>query len=153
VALLHEKITNQRKDFLHKFSDAITKQYDTICVENLNISGMMQNHKLAQSISDVSWSMALEFLKYKSEWRGKTYHEIGRFDASSKIHGKCGYMNKELTLADREWVCPKCGELVDRDKNAAENIKRFGLNFLGVECANSKPVELSTLVETMNQEA
>lgn len=151
VALLNEKITNQRKDFLHKFSDAITKQYDTICVENLNISGMVKNHSLAQAISDVSWSAGLNMLKYKAEWRGKTYHEIGRFDASSKLHNNCGYLNKELTLADREWICPKCGETVDRDNNAALNIKTFGLNYLGSERAGV-PVELPTLVGTVKQE-
>lgn len=152
VATLHEKITNKRKDFLHKFSDAITKQYDTICVENLNIAGMIKNHNLALSISDVGWSKGLDFLKYKAEWRGKTYHEIGRFDASSKIHNSCGYLNKELTLADREWECSKCNEIVFRDVNAAINIKNFALNYLGSERA-VKPVELPTLVGTMKQEA
>lgn len=152
VALAHEKVANQRKDFLHKFSDVITKQYDTICVENLNISGMVKNHNLAQSINDVGWAAGLDMLKYKAEWRGKTYHEIGRFDASSKLHGKCGYLNKQLTLADRTWLCPKCGEVVDRDKNAADNIKTFGLNYLGVERPDIKPVEIPTLVESMKQE-
>lgn len=151
VSLAHEKVANQRKDFLHKFSDAITKQYDTICVENLNVAGMLKNHKLAQAISDVGWSAGLDMLKYKAEWRGKTYHEIGRFDASSKLHGKCGYLNHELTLADRQWTCPKCGELVDRDKNAADNIKTFGLNYLGVGHSGA-PVELPTLVGAMKQE-
>lgn len=153
VALLYEKITNQRKDFLHKFSDAITKQYDTICVENLNIAGMVKNHNLAQAVSDVGWSAGLDMLKYKSEWRGKTYHEIGRFDPSSKLHSKCGYLNKELTLSDRTLVCPKCGETVDRDMNAAENIKLFGLIHLGVGIPNFKSVELATLVATMKQES
>lgn len=152
VAILHEKITNQRKDFLHKFSDAITKQYDTICVENLNIAGMVKNHRLALSISDAGWAKCLFYLKYKSEWRGKTYHEIGRFDPSSKIHNTCGYLNRELTLSDREWLCPKCGENVLRDKNAAINIKNFALSYLGSERA-VEPVELLTLVGTMKQEA
>lgn len=152
LAIIHEKVTNQRKDFLHKFSDAITKQYDTICVENLNVYGMVKNHKLALSINDVGWSMGLDFLKYKCEWRGKIYHEIGRFDASSKIHNKCGYINKELTLKDREWSCPKCGEIVFRDKNASMNIRDFGLNHLGSERA-VEPVELLTLVGAMKQEA
>lgn len=151
VSLLYERITNQRKDFQHKFSDAITKQYDVICVENLHIAGMVKNHKLAQSISDVSWSSALDMLKYKADWRGKTYHEIGRFDASSKLHGKCGFLNKGLTLSDRMWVCPKCGETVDRDFNAALNIKLFGLNYLGAG-SPGEPVELPTLVGTMKQE-
>ncbi len=152
VALLHEKITNQRKDFLHKFSDAITKQYDTILVENLNVVGMVKNHKLAQAISDVGWAAGLDMLKYKSEWRGKTYQEIGRFEPSSKLHGKCGYLNNELTLADRTWVCPKCGETVDRDLNAANNIKQFGLISLGVGRSKFKPVEKVTLVTSMKQE-
>jgi len=152
VALAHEKVANQRKDFLHKFSDSITKNFDTICVENLNIAGMVKNHNIAQAINDVGWSAGLSMLKYKAEWRGKTYHEIGRFEPSSKLHNKCGYINKELTLSDRQWLCPKCGELVDRDINAAENIRDFSLNFLGVERPDSKPVEFQTLVETMKQE-
>lgn len=152
VALAHEKVANQRKDFLHKFSDSIAKNFDTICVENLNVLGMVQNHKLAQAINDVGWSKVLDMLKYKAERRGKTYYEIGRFDASSKIHNTCGYLNKELTLADREWDCPKCGEVVFRDINAAVNIKNFGLTYLGVE-RSVEPVELSTLVGTMKQEA
>lgn len=152
VALAHEKVTNQRKDFLHKFSDAITKQYDTICVENLNIKGMVKNHNLAQAITDAGWSMGLDMLKYKAEWRGKNYYEIGRFDPSSKIHNKCGYLNNELTLSDRIWICPKCGETVDRDKNAAQNIKDFSLSYLGVGRSNFKPVETPTLVGSMKQD-
>lgn len=152
VGLLHEKITNQRSDFAHKFSDAITKQYDTICVENLNIAGMVKNHKLALSINDAGWSTALDLLKYKSEWRGKNYHEIGRFDASSKIHNKCGFLNKELNLSDRLWLCPKCGEMVDRDKNAAINIKVFGLNFFSGTEQPVEPAESPTLVGTLKQE-
>lgn len=152
VALAHEKVANQRKDFLNKFSDSITKNFDTICVENLNVAGMVQNHKLAQAINDVGWSVGLDMVKYKAEWRGKTYHEIGCFDASSKLHGKCGYLNKELTLADRTWLCPKCGELVDRDKNAAENIKLFGLNYLGLERPDLNPVGVQTLAEFKKQE-
>ncbi len=151
VAVLHEKVTNQRKDFIHKFSDAITKQYDTICVENLNIKGMVKNHNLAQSVNDVGWSAALDMLKYKAEWRGKTYQEIGRFDPSSKLHNKCGYLNKELTLADRQWICPKCGETVDRDINAALNIKQFGLISLGMERPDFKSAEKLTLVRSVKQ--
>ncbi len=152
LALAHEKVTNQRKDFLHKFSTGVVSQYDTVCVENLNVAGMVKNHCLAQSISDVGWSMGLDMLKYKAEWNGKTYHEIGRFDASSKIHNKCGYLHSELTLADRTWICPKCGETVDRDKNAALNIKDFSLSYLGVGRSDFKPAEKLTLVNSMKQE-
>lgn len=127
VARLYEKIANQRKDFLHKFSDAITKQYDMICVEDLNIAGMIRNRKLAKAISDAGWSEGLRMVKYKAEWRGKNYVEIGRFAPSSKLHEKCGYINKDLTLSQRVWECPNCKGIVDRDQNAANNIKNFGL--------------------------
>ena len=152
IAIQHEKITNKRKDFLHKTSSAITKQFDTIIVEDLNINGMIKNHKLAQSISDVGWGNFAIYTKYKSEWRGKNYLTIGRFEPSSKLHNKCGYLNKELTLKDREWLCPKCGEMVLRDLNAAINIKNFGLTKSGA-VRSKVPVELLTLVRTMKQEA
>jgi len=152
VAKLYEKVTNQRKDFLHKASDAITKQYDTICIENLSPKNMIKNHHLALSISDAGWGMFVTFLKYKSEWRGKNVLEIGRFDPSSKIHNRCGYINKDLTLADRTWICPKCGELVLRDKNAALNILDWGLlKYSGVE-RPEELLELPALAGTMKEE-
>lgn len=127
VATLHEKISNQRKDFLHKTSTSIIKKYDTVCLEDLNIAGMMKNGKLARGISDVSWHEFMRMLKYKAEWSGKNIITIGRFDPSSKICSKCGTINKELTLSDRVWACGKCNVTHDRDKNAAINIKNFGL--------------------------
>ena len=152
LAILHEKVTNQRKDFLHKITDAITKQYDTICVEDLSPKNMVKNHKLAQSISDASWGMFGTFLKYKADWRGKNVLEIGRFDPSSKMHNKCGYINKGLTLKDREWICPKCKEVVLRDANAAKNILDWGiLKYSGQELSVEQ-LELPTLVGTMKVE-
>lgn len=126
VAKLYEKIANKRKDFLHKTSAAITKQYDTICLENLNIGGMMKSN-LAKSVSDVSWYEFGRMLEYKAEWNGKNILRIGRFEPSSKICSNCGNIFKELTLADRNWTCEKCGTNHDRDHNAAINIKNFGL--------------------------
>ena len=152
IAIQHEKITNKRKDFLHKVSDAITKQFDTVIVEDLNISGMIKNHKLAQSISDVGWGNFALYTKYKSEWRGKNYLTIGRFEPSSKLHNSCGYLNKNLQLSDREWLCPNCGETVLRDLNAAINIKNFGLIKSGA-VRSKELVELPTLVGTLKQEA
>uniref|UniRef100_A0A6M3M9P9 Putative transposase n=1 Tax=viral metagenome TaxID=1070528 RepID=A0A6M3M9P9_9ZZZZ len=152
LAILHEKVTNQRKDFLHKVTDAITKQYDTICIEDLAVSNMVKNHKLALSITDAGWEMFGTFLKYKSEWRGKNVLEIGRFDPSSKLHNKCGYINKELELKDREWTCPKCGKLVLRDANAASNILDWGLlKYSGAE-RSGVLLELPTLVGAMKEE-
>ena len=128
LAKAYEKVKNQRDDFLHKLSYKLThdNQVDTICMEDLNIQGMMKNHKLAQSISDVSWSRFVELLKYKCEWYGKNLFQIGRFEPSSKMC-TCGNLNNNLTLKDREWTCQKCKTTHDRDILAAQNIKRFGL--------------------------
>lgn len=142
----YEKVKNQRDDFLHKLSYKLThdSQVDTICMEDLNVQGMMRNHKLAQSISDVSWSRFVELLKYKCEWYGKNLFQIGRFEPSSKMC-TCGKINNDLTLKDREWTCLGCEATHDRDILAAQNIKRFGLIRL-----KSVPWEAreSTLVET-----
>lgn len=144
LALQHEKTTNQRNDFLHKLSTEIVNQYDTICLENLNIKGMIKNHKLSKAISDVSWSSFITMLAYKSEWKGKNLIKIGRFDPSSKTCNSCGYIKKDLQLSDREWICPECGVIHDRDINAAMNIKDFALKNLLVE-RQSMDVEASSM--------
>jgi putative transposase len=89
---------------------------------------MQKNHRLAKSISDVSWSIFVSMLEYKAEWYGKNIIFIGRFEPSSKICNKCGYHNKNLMLKDRKWTCPDCQTLHDRDVNAAINIKNFALH-------------------------
>ena len=126
VAKLHEYIKNQREDYLHKISTSIIKKYDTVVLEDLNIKGMMQNHKLALAIGDVGWHKFNTMLEYKAEWYGKNIIRIGRFEPSSKCCSGCGIINKELTLKDRVWTC-KCGQIHDRDVNASKNIKNFGL--------------------------
>lgn len=126
ISKLHERIKNGREDFLHKISSKIVSENQTICLEDLNVSGMMKNHCLAQSIGDVSWSRFVEFLRYKCEWYGKNFIQIGRFESSSKPCSVCGISNRDLTLATREWTCT-CGAVHDRDVNAAINIKKFGL--------------------------
>lgn len=127
VAKIHEKITNQRKDFLHKTSSDIIKNHDTVCLEDLNVKGMLQNNSLSKAISDVGWNEFNRQLQYKADWYGKNIKYIGRFDPSSKICSNCGNIFKELKLSDREWDCKKCGTEHDRDENAAKNIKNFGL--------------------------
>lgn len=127
VAKLHERITNQRTDYLQKTSTSIIKKYDTIVLEDLNIKGMMANHKLALSVGEVGWNKFESMLKYKAEWYGKNLIYIGRFEPSSKICSTCGKINKELTLNQREWTCGGCNTAHDRDANAATNIKKFGL--------------------------
>jgi putative transposase len=143
VAKEHEKIANLRKDFLHKLSTKLIRENQTVCLEDLNVSGMMQNHCLAQGISDVSWSMFGDMLKYKSDWNGKNVLTIGRFEPSSKMCHCCGEINHRLTLADREWKC-SCGVKHYRDLNAAMNIRDFALhqlNRIGAERPELKPVE------------
>ena len=128
VALQHEKITNLRKDFLHKITYKLTheNQVNTICLETLSVSNMLKNHKLARSISDVSWSSFNDLIDYKAELYGKNILRIGEFEPSSKLC-TCGYKNNNLTLKDREWTCPICNTHHDRDILAANNIKRFAL--------------------------
>ena len=126
LARQYEKVTNQRTDFLHKVSTKLVRENQAIIIEDLNISGMMKNHKLARSIGSVGWATFFSMLEYKCEWYGKTLIRIGRFEPSSKMC-ECGYINRELKLSDRKWTCPKCGTTNDRDLLAARNIKRFGL--------------------------
>jgi putative transposase len=127
VSKLHEKISNQRVDFLHKTSSKIISENQAVAIESLNISGMLKNHCLAQSINDVSWNTFFNQLTYKAEWYGKTLLKIGQFEPSTKICNNCGFHNKELTLKDREWKCPECNITHDRDINASINIKKFAL--------------------------
>ena len=128
LARQYEKISNQRKDFLNKLSTQLVKDYDIICIENLNIKGIMKNHKLAQAVSDVSWYDFTKKLQYKTNWYGKQIIKVDRFYASSQICNVCGYVNKETkNLAVREWVCPCCNSHHDRDVNASINILNEGL--------------------------
>ncbi|MDN5346217.1 RNA-guided endonuclease InsQ/TnpB family protein [Petrotoga halophila] len=131
VARIHEKIKNIREDFLHKLTKEISEnQADVFVVETLNIRGMLKNRKLSKSISDASWYQFKTFLKYKVERLGKKIIEIGMFEPSSKTCSVCGYKNEDLELSDREWVCPECGTVHDRDINAAINIRQFGIEQL-----------------------
>jgi len=154
LSILHEKVANQRKDFLHKISTQMIKSHDSLAIEDLNINGMLKNHYLAQSISDVGWGMFVSMLKYKAEWYGKNILEIGRFEPSSKTCSVCGKINENLTLKDREWICEKCGSILDRDINAAFNIKNFALKkIISVERRFKNQDELPTLVGVMTPEA
>lgn len=126
LALLSEKVTNKRDDFLHKLSSQIAKSHEIVCVEDLNVKGMMQNHRLAGSIGDVSWNKFFQLLDYKVDKLVK----VGRFYGSSKTCNRCGYVKSDLTLKDREWKCPECGNLNERDFNASLNIRDEGLRVL-----------------------
>ena len=128
VAKLHQKISNQREWFLHNESIKLVRNYDVIAIEDLNISGMVKNRKLAKSISDASFSKFFSMLKYKAEWYGKKLVQVGRFEPTSKTCSCCGWIKQDLTLKDRVFNCKNCGIIIDRDYNAALNIHSVGVN-------------------------
>lgn len=159
VAKIHEKITNSRKDFLHKLTHRIVENqnYTSIAIEDLSIKNMLEsgNKNMSRNIGSVGWGYFRQFLTYKCENKGKNLLIIGRFEPSSRLC-KCGYLNKDLTLKDREWDCPDCKSHNHRDLLAAQNIKRFAFckqntnnnNLVGQElpelgCKTKKPVDRS----------
>ena len=130
VAKLHEHIAFQRYDYLHKVSTWIAQNYSTVCVETLNVKGMVKNHHLAQSISDCGWGMFINMLEYKCD----NLVKIDKWFASSQTCSVCGYVNTATkSLAIREWTCPNCGTHHNRDLNAARNIEREGLSLCGLK--------------------
>ena len=127
VARLHEKVMNQRTDFLNKLSTEIIKNHDIICIEDLNVKGMLRNHKLARSISDVSWSSFVAKLQYKADWYGREIIKVDTWFPSSQICSECGHKDGKKSLDIREWTCPICHTYHDRDINASINILIEGL--------------------------
>ncbi len=127
LAVQHERVANQRKDFLHKTSRTLVRDNQAIYIEDLAIANMVKNHHLAKSISDAGWSDFTKMLGYKGKWYGCQVHKIDRFFPSSKTCNQCDYINQNLTLKDRTWQCPECNAIHDRDLNAAINIRRAGI--------------------------
>lgn len=168
LALAHERKANKRKDFLHKLSSKLVNENQVICLEDLNVQGMLKNHSLARSISNQGWTEFVSMLDYKSKWYGRETVKTDRFYPSSKTCSECGHKNDGLTLNDREWVCPSCGCVLDRDLNAAKNILQEGIKSLnrradgdslcklGMKGDEAKyimdsPIEQEWLTETSNQ--
>ena len=130
VGKIHNKIRNKRKDFINKLSTKIINNHDIICIEDLNIKGMLKNHKLAKSISDVSWSEFRRQLEYKANWYGRIIVKVPTFYPSSKTCSRCGNVKEELLLSERTYHCECCGLEIDRDYNASINILKKGLEIL-----------------------
>jgi putative transposase len=154
VALLHDKINNQRADYIHKITTQLVRdnQSNTFVVENLNVGGMLKNRCLSLSISDAAFGEFFRQMSYKCAWYGKGLIQIGRFDPSSKTCSSCGHIKDDLTLSDRDWTCKSCGIVHDRDLNAAINIKNFGLEQYSRRDAPGEPVESRRLSRAKKQE-
>lgn len=127
---INEKIHNQRTDFIHKLSTSLIRENDVIVVESLNLKAMSQCLKLGKSVMDLGYSQFINQLQYKSDWYGKHLVQADKWFASSKICHNCGFKYTDLTLKDRKWVCPNCGTTIDRDENAALNLKQLGIGYV-----------------------
>ena len=131
VARCHQKIKNQRNDFLQKLSTKLIRENQGICLEDLSVKGMERNHKLSKSVTDASFSRFVSMLEYKAEWYGRKIIKVDRFYPSTQLCSGCDYKNESIKglrgLKAREWICPKCGEVHDRDLNASRNILKEGL--------------------------
>jgi len=130
VAKVHERTSNTRHDFLHKLSRKIVNTNQVVVVEKLNIKGMVRNHKLAKAISNVGWGTFINFLDYKLKEKGGLLVEIDRWFPSSKTCSNCLYQMSEMPLDVREWTCPSCGTVHDRDENASKNIRAEGIRII-----------------------
>jgi putative transposase len=139
VAKIHEKIANQRKDFIHKLSRKIVDDNQVICIETLKVKNMVRNSRLSKSIYDAGWGMFVSQLKYKSLWAGRSLRLIDQWAPSSKMCSECGFINESMSLDVREWICESCSKHHDRDINAARNILKIGW-----DTPEYKPVEKLT---------
>ena len=130
LAKLYKRITDKKQYYLHQVSNYLIDENQVICMEDLNVSGMLRNHKLAGSIQELNFGEFKRMLEYKANWYGRKLIFVDRFYPSSKTCNHCGYINKKLKLSDRQWVCPDCGEIIERDYNAALNIRDEGVRLI-----------------------
>ena len=130
LAKIYKRITDKKQYYLHQVSNTLINENQVICMEDLNVSGMLKNHKLADSIQEMSFYEFKRILEYKANWYGRKLIFVDRFYPSSKTCNHCGYVNKKLKLSDRQWICPNCGEIIERDYNAALNIRDEGIRLI-----------------------
>ena len=131
IAKAYKKINDRKQYYLHQVSNTLINENQVICIEDLNVKGMLRNHKLAESIQEMNFGEFRRMLEYKARWYNRKIVFVDRFYPSSKTCHNCGYINKELKLSDRRWICPQCGGVIERDHNAALNILDEGLRIIG----------------------
>lgn len=152
LATQHEKIKNSRNDYLHKISSYLVENQDVIITEDLNVKGMVKNHKLAKSISNQGFYELIRQLQYKSDWGNKIFYQINRWYPSSQVCNNCGYQNTELKLSDRTWICSNCKKEIDRDYNASCNIRDLGLHDLKITMVGTTKSHASGRTKVTNFE-
>ena len=145
LAKVYKKINDRKQYYLHAVSNSLIDENQVICMENLNVKGMVKNHNLAESVSEMNFYEFRRMLEYKAKWYNRKIVFVDRYFPSSKTCNHCGYVNKNLTLKDRQWVCPQCGNVIERDYNAALNILDEGLRIIGCSSPEFKLVENPTM--------
>ena len=150
LAKLYKKINDRKQYYLHAVSNSLIDENQVICMEDLNVKGMVKNHNLAESICEMNFGEFRRMLEYKAQWYNRKIVFVNRFYPSSKTCHNCGYVNKSLTLNDRQWICPHCGEVISRDYNAALNILDEGLRIIGCSTPESKLADYPTMDDRLS---
>ena len=153
LAKLYKKINDRKEYYLHAVSISLIDENQVICMEDLNVKGMVKNHNLAESIQEMNFGEFRRILEYKAQWYNRKIVFVDRFYTSSKTCHNCGYINKNLTLKDRQWICPQCGEVIERDYNAALNILDEGLRIIGSSTTEFTLVDYPTMDDRLSNEA
>ena len=152
LAKLYKKINDRKQYYLHAVSNSLIDENQVICMEDLNVKGMVRNHNLAESICEMNLGEFRRMLEYKAAWYNRKIVFVDRFYPSSKTCHNCGYINKSLTLKDRQWTCPQCGEIIERDYNAALNILDEGLRTIGCSTSEFTLVDYPTVDEPVRND-
>lgn len=153
LAKVYKKIDDKKHYYLHAVSNSLIDENQVICMEDLNVKGMSKNHNLAESILEMNFGEFRRMLEYKAQWYNRNIVFVDRFYPSSKTCHYCGYINKSLTLNDRQWICPHCGEVIERDYNAALNILDEGMRIIGCSTPEYTLVDYPTVDDRLNNEA
>ena len=152
LAKVYKKINDRKQYYLHAISNSLIDENQVICMEDLNVKGMSKNHKLAESILEMNFGEFRRILEYKAKWYSRKIVFVDRFYPSSKTCHNCGYVNKQLKLSDRQWICPNCGKIINRDYNAALNILNEGLRIIGLSSPEFTLVDYPTVDEPIRNE-